>query len=99
MKLQITRQKKDGGYTVFCLKENGEDVRCSPRIADLAETMVEDYPEIAKEIIEAKNRNEHYPETGQIALEVENHAREKFLNIVQELYIAEYAQVDMDQVD
>lgn len=92
--LKVIRKKKEGGYAVFCLMDNDEPVKCSAKIQELAETLVEDYSEVAKEIVDALNQHRPNPEGGTMILELENEPREKFLNAVQNLYVDEYSAVE-----
>ena len=92
--LKVIRKKKEGGYAVFCLMDNDEPVKCSAKIQELAETLVEDYSEVPKEIVDALNQHRPNPEGGTMILELENEPREKFLNAVQNLYVDEYSAVE-----
>ncbi len=85
--------KKSGS---FRLEENNEEASTSESIEDLAQTMVDDYTDIAKQILDAKRLNEDLRtswELIEICDSITPRDLRNFLNALEEIYLTEYSQI------
>lgn len=92
-----------GGQISFGLMEGREEVASFPRIEDLAETIVSDYPEAAKEIVDLQRQakkldtGDDQAQIGGIFFwDIRPSERKEFCIAVHDLFVEEFSFVDMD---